>query len=81
LRGFQFTVWTGLDAPKGTPRTVIDQVHAAVQAALATPAMQKLYVDTSRTSSAFTPDQFAAFKAEEVKKYQDLVRAAGIKAE
>ena len=81
LPGFQFTVWTGLDAPTGTPRAVIDQVHGAVQKALATPAMTKLFADTSRTASSISPDQFAAFKVAEVRKYQDLVRRAGIKAE
>ena len=81
LPGFQFTVWTGLDAPTGTPRAVIDQIHGAVQKALATPAMTKLFADTSRTASSISPDQFAAFKAAEVRKYQDLVRRAGIKAE
>ncbi len=80
LPGFQFTVWTGLDAPTGTPRAVIDQVHGAVQKALATPAMTKLFADTSRTASSISPDQFAAFKVAEVRKYQDLVRRAGIKA-
>jgi tripartite-type tricarboxylate transporter receptor subunit TctC len=81
LPGFQFTVWTGLDAPTGTPRAVIDQVHDAVQKALASPAMKKLYLDTSRTPSVLSPDQFAAFKAGEVQKYQKLSREAGIKAE
>lgn len=81
LPGFQFTVWTGLDAPIGTPRGVIDQVHEAVHKALATPAMKKLFTETSRTTNPFTPDQFAAFKATEVQKYQKLTREAGIKAE
>ncbi|MBL8386525.1 MAG: tripartite tricarboxylate transporter substrate binding protein [Burkholderiales bacterium] len=81
LPGFQFTVWTGLDAPTGTPRAVIDRVHEAVQKALAAPAMRKLFAETSRTTSAITPDQFAAFKAAEVQKYQKLIRDAGIKAE
>ncbi len=81
LPGFQFTVWTGLDAPTGTPRAVIDQVHEAVQKALATPAMKKLFAETARTASAITPDQFATFKAAEVQKYQKLAREAGIKAE
>ena len=81
LPGFQFTVWTGLDAPTGTPRAVIDQVHEAVQKALATPAMKKLFAETARTASSITPDQFAAFKAAEVAKYQKLAREAGIKAE
>ena len=81
LPGFQFTVWTGLDTPAGTPRAVIDQVHEAVQKALASPAMKKLYLDTARTPSTLSPDQFAAFKAGEVQKYQKLSREAGIKAE
>lgn len=81
LPGFQFTVWTGLDAPAGTSRAVIHQIHEAVQKALATPAMTKLFAETSRTVSTISPEQFAAFKAAEVHKYQELVRRAGIKAE
>ncbi len=81
LPGFQFTVWTGLDAPTGTPRAVIEQVHEAVQKALATPTMKKMYAETARTASGITPDQFATFKATEVQKYQKLMREAGIKAE
>ena len=81
LPGFQFTVWTGLDAPTGTPRAVIDLVYEAVHKALVTPAMKKLFAETARTASAITPDQFAAFKAAEVQKYQKLTREAGIKAE
>ena len=79
--GFQFSVWTGLDAPAGTPRAVIDTVHGAVQKALSTPTMTKLFADTSRTVVRYTPEQFQAFKAAEVQKYQKLSRDIGIKAE
>ena len=43
--------------------------------------MKKMFAETARTASSITPDQFAAFKAGEVAKYQKLAREAGIKAE
>ncbi len=41
LPGFHFSVWTGFWAPKGTPKDVIAKLNAAVQDALADPAVRK----------------------------------------
>jgi len=81
LPGFAMTVWTALEAPAGTPKPVIEQINAAVYKALATPVLRKQFTDNARTVVTFTPEQFAAFKASEVQKYQKLARDAGLKAE
>jgi len=38
--GFDFSVWTGIAVPAGTPRNVRDQVHEAVVKALEAPAVR-----------------------------------------
>jgi len=81
LPGFALTVWTALEAPAGTPRPVLEQINAAVYKALATPALARQFTDNARTVVKFTPEQFAAYKAQEVQKYQKLAREAGLKAE
>jgi tripartite-type tricarboxylate transporter receptor subunit TctC len=81
LPGFALTVWTALEAPAGTPRPVIDQLNAAVYKALATPGLRKQFAENARQVVTFTPEQFAAFKAAEVQKYQKLAREAGLRAE
>jgi tripartite-type tricarboxylate transporter receptor subunit TctC len=34
MKGFNVTIWHGLYAPKGTPKVVVDQINAALRAAL-----------------------------------------------
>jgi tripartite-type tricarboxylate transporter receptor subunit TctC len=43
LPGFHFSVWTGFWAPKDTPKDVIAKLNAAVQDALADPAVRSKF--------------------------------------
>ncbi len=81
IPGFVLNVWVGLDAPAGTPRSVIDRINASVQKALKSPALIKRYAELSTQPKWSTPEQFNEFRAAEVKKYGELVKAAGLKAE
>jgi tripartite-type tricarboxylate transporter receptor subunit TctC len=81
LPGFEMTVWTALEAPAGTPQTVIDRIHESVYKVLRTPSMAKLFAENSRQVVVVTPAQFAAYKQSEVQKYQKLAREAGLKVE
>jgi tripartite-type tricarboxylate transporter receptor subunit TctC len=74
--GFTATVWTGLEAPAGTPRPVIDQIHASVLKVLKEPALVKFYKDSAREMKILNPDEFSQFKESEVKTYEKLVQDA-----
>ena len=74
--GFTATVWTGLEAPAGTPRPVIDQIHASVLRVLKEPALVKFYKDAAREMKILNPDEFSQFKESEVKTYEKLVQDA-----
>jgi tripartite-type tricarboxylate transporter receptor subunit TctC len=77
--GFEAATWSGLVAPVGTPKAVVDRLNAEVQKALGTAEMkQKLYEDGS-TPLGGTPQQFADFIKSEHAKWGAAVREAGIK--
>ncbi|HET7730474.1 MAG TPA: tripartite tricarboxylate transporter substrate binding protein [Usitatibacter sp.] len=77
--GFEAATWSGLVAPAGTPRAVVERLNAEANKALGNPEMkQKLYEDGS-TPLGGTPAQFAAFIKTEHAKWGAAVRDAGIK--
>ena len=45
LRGFHFSHWYAFFAPKGTPRTIVETLNAAIVEALADPALRQRLTD------------------------------------
>jgi len=45
LKGFEFIIWHGLYAPKGTPADVVAKLNAALQKALNDPTIQSRFAD------------------------------------
>lgn len=78
---FALTIWIALEAPAGTPRDVIDRVNAAVKRASTAPNLVQRYAAAGREPRWNTPEQFAAFKQAEVRKYARLVAEVGAKPE
>jgi len=79
--GFEVQSWFALAAPAGTPRPVIEKLNAELDKALANPALRKRLVDLAATPEPGTPEQLRAFSNAEIKRWQEVVRASGAKAE
>ncbi|HEX2555064.1 MAG TPA: tripartite tricarboxylate transporter substrate binding protein [Microvirga sp.] len=78
LKGFQATSWHGLWAPAGTPRPIVDKLAAEVKRIFEEPATQAKLKEVGAVASPMTPEQFAAFIGDERKKWQEVVKAAGL---
>ena len=52
LPGFEAVQWFGLAAPAGTPKTVVDKLHAAVTKALNDPEVKKALRGTRHDAGA-----------------------------
>jgi tripartite-type tricarboxylate transporter receptor subunit TctC len=77
--GFEAATWSGLVAPAGTPKPIVDRLNAEANKALGSDSMkQKLHEDGS-TPLGGTPEQFAAFIRTEHAKWGAAVRDANIK--
>lgn len=77
--GFEASVWYGFIAPAGTPAAVVSRLNAAVQKALATPAVEQRLSSAGGQVEPGTPAQFGALVESERVRYERLIREAGIK--
>jgi tripartite-type tricarboxylate transporter receptor subunit TctC len=81
LPKFAVDTWWGLVAPAGTSPTVIQQLHQAFSAALQTPDVKARFASLMAEPVANTPEQFAAFMATELRRYEPVVKASGARVE
>jgi len=71
--------WWGALLPAGSPRAIVDKLHADTVRALADPDVKKRFADLGVEAVSSTPDQFAAFIRDEMAKYAKLIKEANIK--
>ena len=79
--GFVANNWVGLTAPKGTPPEVIAWLHKQVVAALAAADVRERLDALGAEPSGIRPEEFAVVLRDDAKRWAEVVRAAGIKAE
>ena len=78
---FDFTLWQGFFAPKGTPQEVIARLNREINQILADPATRQKLVDAGANVMALSIEQFAAFVQTESEKYERIIRETGVKPE
>lgn len=81
LKGFDATTITGLLAPAGTPKEVIDRVHAAVVKVTAQPAIRERFGALGATTLGNSPAEFGDYVRQDYAKMQKVVQAANIRAD
>jgi tripartite-type tricarboxylate transporter receptor subunit TctC len=73
------SVWLGLVAPKGTPKPIIDKIHAEVVKILSDPAVKEKSERTGNYPVTTTPEQFSAFMRKEADRWGKVIKDSGIK--
>jgi tripartite-type tricarboxylate transporter receptor subunit TctC len=79
--GYEASAVGGFGAPKGTPREIVDKLNAAINAALADPAIKTRLADLGGTTLPGTPADFGKLIAGETEKWAKVIRAENIKPE
>ena len=79
--GYQATNWWGIIAPAGTPKEIIDRVHAALTAAQDSPDTQKRLESEGADIVRMSSEEFGAFMVSEMAKWGKVVKESGIKAQ
>jgi tripartite-type tricarboxylate transporter receptor subunit TctC len=78
---FQATNVTGLIAPAGTPRDVVDKLNAAAQKVLAQPAIREKFAAIGAVTTGGTPGDFAAYIGEDFARWTRIVKDANVKVD
>ncbi len=79
LPGFEASAWVGLVAPAGTPAARVNRLNEDVHAAVQHPDTQKQLEVRGLESMLSTPAEFARYLALEVRRWEEIVRSAGIR--
>ena len=73
--------WNGMLAPAGVPDEIVQRVNAAVNQALRAPAVAEALHKGGIADKSGTPAQFGAFIQDEIARYAQVIRQAGITQE
>ncbi|MFJ5368016.1 Bug family tripartite tricarboxylate transporter substrate binding protein [Bosea sp. CER48] len=79
--GFDVSSWFALFAPAKTPPAIIAKIQADTKAAIADPAVKAKMELLAAEPAGWSQAELASFLQAEMKKWGDLIRDAGIKAE
>jgi tripartite-type tricarboxylate transporter receptor subunit TctC len=71
----------GILAPAGTPVDVVDKLNAEINEAMRTPELVAAMAKLGFEPQPWSPHDYAAFLADEMRRWPPLVKAAGIKPE
>jgi len=82
LPDYEISFWYGFFVPAGTPKDIVKKLYDATAAVLAQPAVGRmLEKEGTETSGSKSPEDFAAFIAEDAKLWARLVKDSGAKAD
>jgi tripartite-type tricarboxylate transporter receptor subunit TctC len=78
VRDYEVLNWFGLFAPTGTPKEIVDRLQAEAAAMYADPDTRRRIAGEGAEPVASKPEAFAAFVREEIKKWDEVGKAANI---
>jgi tripartite-type tricarboxylate transporter receptor subunit TctC len=81
LPGFQFNSWFTVVAPAGTPKDIVNRLHAEIVKALGDPDVRARLKDQGLTVRGTTPEELRSATRDQLARYRKLIQDAGIKAE
>ena len=76
--GYHAASWSGIVAPRSTPRVIVDKLNAALAAVLLDNDLRQRLAGQGYDPEGSTPQAFAAHIRSELARYGKLVKAAGI---
>lgn len=81
IANFDFTLWVGFFAPRGTPKDLAVRLNTAINKILLEPDIKSRLQNDGAVVTALSIDQFTGFVQSEIDKYKEIIAQAGVKAE
>jgi tripartite-type tricarboxylate transporter receptor subunit TctC len=79
--GYESEIWLGLAAPSATPPAIIEQINQAIRKAMATADVISKLQSQGIDVVVSSPDQMRQRGLEDLKRWGDIIRTAGIKVD
>jgi tripartite-type tricarboxylate transporter receptor subunit TctC len=77
--GYLAPTWTGVIAPAGVPRPIVDKLNAAINKALTSEAFKEKFAKIGDEPAGGTSEEFAATIKTDSAKWSDVVQRSGAK--
>jgi tripartite-type tricarboxylate transporter receptor subunit TctC len=81
LDNFDFTLWQGIFAPRGTPKAIVDRLNTEINKVLKSDDVAKRFAELGAEIRITSVDQFKQFVAAESVKYVSIIKEGGLTAE
>jgi tripartite-type tricarboxylate transporter receptor subunit TctC len=81
LPDFEVTTWYGVLAPAGTPRPIVARLNAELVRIMHAGELKERLDAMGTEPRTSTPEEFAAYIRQEIDKWGDVIRKAGLKAD
>jgi tripartite-type tricarboxylate transporter receptor subunit TctC len=75
--GYDAPTWSGVIAPAGVPRPIVDKLNAAINRAIESQAFKDRFAMIGDEPAGGTPEEFAAVIRKDSAKWGDVVRRSG----
>ena len=81
LPGFEISSWGGVCGPANLPPAMVEKLSALTKKALDTPTVKKAFEQQGATNMWLSPQDTAAYRANDEKKLAPIIKASGAKVE
>ena len=77
--GYEVTAWTGVIAPTGLPRPILERLNAAVNAAINEPLVKERLAQLGSEGGGGTPEDYANLIRRDSAKWAEVIKRSGAK--
>ena len=81
LGSFDVTTWYGILAPAGTPRPIVMRLNAELTKIMQSSDIKERLAGMGTDPMTSTPEEFGAYIKQEIAKWGDVIRKAGLRAD
>jgi hypothetical protein len=78
IKDYDFTLWAGFFAPRGTPQPIIDLLNKEINAVLAQPDIKARLEAAGAVVTPMSGAEFKAFVRDESAKYLNVIKETGV---
>ncbi|WP_082987945.1 Bug family tripartite tricarboxylate transporter substrate binding protein [Bordetella bronchialis] len=78
---YEVTLWSGVLAPAGTPRAVIDRLNKDIRDVMLAPRMVSLMAEYGIRTTHSTPEEFAERIRSDTRRWAQVIKRAGVHAD
>jgi tripartite-type tricarboxylate transporter receptor subunit TctC len=79
--GYEATIWLGIMAPRGTPAAIVNRLNAEISKITANPELRRQWAGQGTAAMSMNVDEFTKYLNEDIAKWSNLVKSAGIKVD